>query len=112
MGDAAVPPVPLESPHPLRQLSELKRRRKDLLEELSLLDAQIQEVEPKARKHMFRSALDNECLTSLILQFAMYDHEARGALAADPALGLEYLYHKKRFVLRGLGVEVKDAEDA
>merc|ERR1711900_148152 len=43
----------------------------------------------------------------------MYDHEARDALAADPALGLEHLYsHKKGFVLRGLGVEVKDAEDA
>merc|ERR1711964_877356 len=62
----------------------------------------------------FRPALGND-LTAMILQFAMYDIEARRNLfphlCGDPALGLAHLYRKDRFV-RVTGVELTGAGTA
>merc|ERR1711964_81433 len=48
--------------------------------------------EARARERRFRSALGNDDLDALILQYAMYDSEAREKLTADPSLGLAHLY--------------------
>merc|ERR1711964_583906 len=47
-------------------------------------------------------------LTMMILQFAMFDREARRALTGDPTLGLAHLYHEDMFRKKP-GVEVTGA---
>merc|ERR1711964_416305 len=59
----------------------------------------------------FTSALKNENLTAMILQYAMCAGEASAKLVADPTLGLAHLYHENRFVEEP-GVEVTGAGTA
>merc|ERR1711964_850380 len=62
----------------------------------------------------FSSALGNEDLTAIILQYAMYNREAQEKLAADPSLGLMHFYekpHRRNFVEEP-GVEVSGAGSA
>merc|ERR1711964_287602 len=74
---------------------------KDILQRgLTRLDSQIEEK--KAWDRRFQSALQNEALTSLVLQFALYDQDAVKILTADHGLG--HLYHRKQFTSAGVNV--------
>merc|ERR1711964_808490 len=52
----------------------------------------------------FSSALGNEDLTAIILQYAMYDREAQEKLTADRSLGLAHLYRPGKFAQEGVEV--------
>jgi len=64
---------------------------------------------PDGTRFPFRSALGTDNLTAIVLQYAMYDREAKKVLTADPTLAHLYNNHAQGFEQEVPGIEVMGA---